>query len=372
MVMIPLTHVKPGERLTQDICSVLGGLIMTKDRVLSFRDIEVLRAFMIEQVEVARSQPNNEAPVQPSPRSNMYEAEKFAVHLQQQSQEERAFAQQWKELAGHVTQMMEPSAVVRIPILNLRSILEKLIDRIDQYQPMAVRVHLSELAEEEISDKYFIHKSIAVSLTSYLMGQWSGKPVREGMQIALAGLLHDIGMIKVNKDILNKEDALTTSEMNEIRRHAQLGYEILRNTSAINDGVKLAALQHHERIDGEGYPLGIQGEKIHPYAKIVAIADVFHAIAFERRYKKAQSPFLALEQLQEASFGKLDPQLVLTFIQKVSSLTQGTAVKLNDGRMGRIVFIDHQYPTRPWVSVNGTIERLSQDKHLWIESILAI
>ncbi|MDZ7542582.1 HD domain-containing protein, partial [Clostridium perfringens] len=152
----------------------------------------------------------------------------------------------------------------------------------------------------------------------------------------------------------------------------QFGYEILRNTPALNDGVKLAALQHHERIDGKGYPLRISGEKIHVYAKIVAIADMFHAMTMDRVYKMAESPFIALEKLQEASFGKLAPQMVLTFIHKMMNLSQGTVVKLSDGRVGRIVFIDNQYPTRPWVSINGTIEQLAKDKQLWIESVVAV
>ncbi|MGZ9585981.1 HD-GYP domain-containing protein [Paenibacillus marinisediminis] len=369
MVMIPLAQVNPGERLAQDVYSVLGGLLMSKNRVLSNRDLEVLDAFMIHQLEIERNTDKEQASARTNPSKD--EGSLPAVNLQQVSEEERIFLEIWMELASHVDKMMGTSAVIRIPIFELRSLLEKLIVHIKQFHPMAVRSQLHEHLNKDMSN-YLIHKSIAVALTSYLIGQWIDMPPKEGMQIALAGLLHDIGKIKLDDDVLNKRDTLTPNEQLEIKRHTQFGYEILRNTPALNDGVKLAALQHHERIDGQGYPLRISGEKIHVYAKIVAIADMFHAMTMDRVYRRAESPFLTLEKLQEASFGKLDPQMVLTFIHKMMNLTQGTVVKLSDGRVGRIVFIDNQYPTRPWVSINGTIEQLVKDKQLWIESIVAV
>ncbi|MCU6339384.1 HD-GYP domain-containing protein, partial [Enterobacter quasiroggenkampii] len=216
------------------------------------------------------------------------------------------------------------------------------------------------------------HKSAAVALTSYLIGQWSGYPSKEGMQIALSGLLHDIGKTKVDSDIWSKKGTLTENEKIEMRRHTHYGYELLRNVPAINEGVKLAALQHHERIDGSGYPLGVTGERIHPYAKIVAIADIFHAMTQNRIYKRASSPYIALERLKEESFGQLDPQLVRTFIHKVAQTHQNAFVKLNDGRVGRIVFTEDSHLTRPWVSVDGSIVQLTQERQIWIEEVLAV
>lgn len=369
MVMVPISELKPGDRLSQDIYSKLGGIVMPKQRVLSDRDLEVFQAFMITQVEIDRSSEKETASSHAASTEARTQGRAETSNVLRISPTEKVFLDLWMELAAHVSRMMEPSAVIRLPMLELRGVLDQLIQHIDQYHPMSVKSQIANYMGDDPSD-YLIHKSIAVGLTSYLIGQWCKFSSKESMQITLAGLLHDIGKIKINESVINKRGSLNSGELVEVRRHSQYGYEILRNTPAINDGVKLAALQHHEQIDGGGYPLRISGEKIHPYAKIVAIADMFHAMTMDRVYKTAESPFIALDKLREASYGKLDPQMVLTFIHKMVDLVQGAKVKLNDGRVGRIVFIDNQKPTRPWVSIQDTIVHLSQNKNLYISEII--
>src|SRR5690606_30313385 len=156
--------------------------------------------------------------------------------------------------------------------------------------------------------------------------------------IALAGLFHDIGNVRIDAAILEKPSKLTSAELEEMRRHTIYGYQILKTVPSINEGVKLCALQHHEKEDGTGYPLALKGDKIHPYAKFVAVADIFHAMTGNRTYKKPTSPYLVLEQLMTDSFGKLDPAIVQTFVTKVTQFNQGTVVKLNDSRIGEIIF----------------------------------
>lgn len=367
MAMVPLTRIKAGDRLAQDVHSVLGGLIMHKNRVVTNRDLEVLEAFMIRQVEVDSAQDKETVMTKTKITNN--ESNPQVKPIEQPSQKLANFHELWLQLAEHTKRILEPSSVVRLPMIELRSLLGQLIAQIKQYQPMAVRSQLQQHLENDGSN-YLVHKSIAVSLTSYLIGQWSNLPAKDGVQIALAGLLHDIGKSKISEDVLNKKEYLTEQDMAEIRRHTQYGYEILRNTPAINEGVKLAALQHHERIDGNGYPLHARGEQIHLYARIVAIADMFHAMTMNRAHKKAESPFIVLEKLKQDSFGKLDPQLVITFINKMVDLTLSKRVKLSDGRIGSVVFIDHHHSTRPWVSINDTIVRLSDERELCITDVL--
>ena len=145
--------------------------------------------------------------------------------------------------------------------------------------------------------EYIYHKSIMVSLTSYSLARWAGLPQKDLMQIALAGLLHDIGNGKMDRAFLEKKNPLTADEMDEVKQHTLIGYQILKNMSGINEGVKLSALQHHEREDGSGYPLGVKSDKIHMYAKIVAIADIFNAMTNERYYIRALSPYVVLRAI---------------------------------------------------------------------------
>ena len=109
---------------------------------------------------------------------------------------------------------------------------------------------------------------------------------------------------------------------------------------------------------------------IHPYAKLVAISDIFNAMTMKRLYRKATSPYLVLEQIQQDSFGKLEPAYVQTFIDKVTQFHNGTIVRLSDDRIGEIIFSDRNHLTRPWVSINGTIVNLSIERQLYIEEIM--
>jgi len=208
-------------------------------------------------------------------------------------------------------------------------------------------------------------------MSCFMLAKWNGLPRKDWMQAALAGLLHDIGNAKIDKSILNKPTKLAPDEVEEMKRHTVLGYQLLKNVTAINEGVKLAALQHHERIDGSGYPLGLGSDKIHPYAKLVAISDIFNAMTMNRGYRNATSAYVVLEQILQDSFGKLDPAYVQTFIEKVTQFHNGTIVRLSDDRIGAIVFSDRSHPTRPWVSVNGTIINLTTERLLYIEEIMS-
>ena len=376
MVFIPVSQAKPGDQLEQDVITGLGGVIMNKGRTLSVRDLDVLDAFMIKSVAVAISYPSPvmdsagtraDAPDRKNCEPTIPQASRQTSHFQHDA----GFVESWLQMVNLLKNVYKTAGATKLPILELRQQMEWLLGQSEHYSPVCFHPQIKEMLQGNEED-YVYHKSAAVALTSYLIGQWSGYPSKEGMQIALSGLLHDIGKTKVDSDIWSKKGTLTENEKIEMRRHTHYGYELLRNVPAINDGVKLAALQHHERIDGSGYPLGVTGERIHPYAKIVAIADIFHAMTQNRIYKRASSPYIALERLKEESFGQLDPQLVRIFIHKVAQMHQNAFVKLNDGRVGRIVFTEDSHMTRPWVSVDGSIVQLTQERQIWIEEVLAV
>ncbi|EJW18827.1 HD-GYP domain-containing protein [Paenibacillus alvei] len=377
MVFIPVSQAKPGDQLEQDVMTALGGVLMYKGRTLSVRDLDVLDAFLIKSVAVLNSYTVPVTDIAGN-RSDMPDSKNSEPTINQSAmrhagkfQHDAGFVESWLQMVNLMKNVYKTTGATKLPILELRQQMEWLLGQIEHYSPVCFHPQVKEMLQGNEED-YLFHKSVAVALTSYLIGQWSGYPSKEGMQVALSGLLHDIGKAKVDNDVWYKKGLLTDSEKIEMRKHTQYGYELLRNVPAINDGVKLAALQHHERLDGSGYPLGVKGDRIHPYAKIVAIADIFHAMTQNRVYKRASSPYMALERLKEDSFGKLDPQLVRTFILKVAQMHQNAFVKLNDGRVGRIVFTEDSYLTRPWVSVDGGIIQLTLEKQIWIEEVLSV
>lgn len=366
MANISITELKPGVKLISHVYSPLGGLLLQKGKVLLPRDLDILRAFMINQVEIEDSQISEQAgTVQESkpayavsPAAGSADSEFFHTPMDSLHQE--------YDRMLHLTKSAFQSVLAsELPIYELRHQLESLIRQLKYYNVLTFTPR--NMNEYD----YLYHNAILSSLTSYLLAQWHGLPQKDWMQVAFAGLLHDIGNTKIDPMILYKPTPLNVDEAEEMRMHTTYGYQQLRKTAAINEGVRLTALQHHEKMDGTGYPFRLTGDKIHIYAKIVGIADIFHAMTLKRRYRKAKSPYLVLEEIRSEAFGKLDPGVVQTFVDKVTQFHHGTRVLLSNGSVGEIVFSDRDHPTRPMVSVQGEIVNLVQERQLYIEEVLS-
>ena len=111
--------------------------------------------------------------------------------------------------------------------------------------------------------------------------------------------MHDVGKVGINQAIIMKPGKLTADEMEEMRRHPLLGYKLLQETKQLTEESKTIVLQHHERIDGTGYPRRLRGENIHIYGRICSIADVYEALTSDRPYRQKLPPFVALKIMKE-------------------------------------------------------------------------
>lgn len=357
MAQVLLSRLKPGDKILQDVQTPLGNTLFHKGVVVTSREIDILQAFQVKVVEADAADKSDKTVAPAKKEKGEAEEEKTVVSSFQAEYEvtlqliKRTFN---NALSGQ-----------SLPILEIRQQMEKLIGLVGEYNVLTFIP--SGLKE----DDYWYHNSLLTGLTSYMLARWNGFASKDLVQIALAGLFHDIGNTKVDRAILFKPTALTSEEREEVRRHTVNGYQLLKSSAALNEGVKLASLQHHEREDGSGYPLGIKADKIHPYAKIVAIADTFHAMTLNKVYQKAASPYIVLEEIQKNAFGKLEPSYVRVFIERATQFHNGTVVKLSDGRSGEIVFSDRSQPTRPWVSVAGAIVNLSIERHLHIQEVIS-
>lgn len=136
--------------------------------------------------------------------------------------------------------------------------------------------------------------------------------------------------------------------------------------------MKLGILQHHERIDGSGYPLGVRDKKIHPFAKIIAISDTYHAMTSERMYQKKLSPFQVLEEMLHDKHRKWDYPLLKTFTDSLLNYSIGTRVLLSTGEEATIIFVNEQQPTRPFIRLENTREiiDLKDQISMYIEDII--
>jgi HD-GYP domain-containing protein (c-di-GMP phosphodiesterase class II) len=348
MAVVPVSQLNSGDIIIEDVLTKLGNILINKGKVITDREIEVLRAFMIPFVDIEVEESED------SERSEL-KAEESAL----------PFYIEYHNMLQLLKRVFRNAAAgANLPVLEIRNTMEALVAQIHHYHVLTYTPKTMHMSE------YIYHNSLMVALTSYNLAKWHGLLAKDLFPIALAGLFHDIGNVRIDSAILEKPSRLTGAELEEMRRHTIYGYQILKTVPSINEGVKLCALQHHEKEDGSGYPLALKGDKIHPYAKFVAVADIFHAMTGPRTYKKPTSPYIVLEQLMTDSFGKLDPTIVQTFITKVTQFHQGTVVRLSDNRIGEIIFTDRATPTRPMVNVNGTIINLAVERKLFIQEVM--
>ena len=200
-------------------------------------------------------------------------------------------------------------------------------------------------------DDYTFDHSLGVSILAITLGKWLGYSQDKILELAIAGLFHDIGKLKIPDEILNKPGKLTPEEYNVMKKHSYYGYEMLLKTNNFSENILQGVLNHHEKMDGSGYPNGLISNEIHEYAKIISICDIYHALTTNRVYKEKDSPLRTADYLRQESFKSLDPYITRVFINNISKFYIGNKVLLSDGTTGIIVYIYPQDETKPIVKV---------------------
>lgn len=219
-------------------------------------------------------------------------------------------------------------------------------------------------------DDYTFDHSVRVSMIAGLLAKWCGLNNSQIKDAALAGLLHDIGKCNIPDQILNKPSALSLEEFKVMKTHAILGYILIKDIPNISYDVLLAVMQHHERVDGTGYPNGLKGNEINYLAKIVAVADVYCAMTQDRVYKKAMHPFETMSFILEKCHSSLDFSMSKTFLANISHFYIGHQVTLTNGQSGEIIMTYKDDPARPLVRVDETYLDLRRHIDLEIVTLL--
>lgn len=228
----------------------------------------------------------------------------------------------------------------------------------------------SVLSGLQAKDDYTYRHNIGVGVISTLIGRWLHLNEADLSLLSTAATLHDVGKINIGDDILNKPGKYTDSEYAIMKRHTIFGYEIIKRTPNVSPRMALVALQHHEREDGTGYPYGIKGDEIDYYSKIVAVADIFHAMTSKRVYKEAMPFYLVVRQMQEGGFGELDHAICSLFIRRMMEFAIGDDVVLTDGRRGKIVNFNPFDLINPLVEVGDEYIDLSKEASVNIVTLV--
>ncbi len=213
---------------------------------------------------------------------------------------------------------------------HTRDMMERLLEA-----PTADNVHASKEAIRSVSDMvlsngetarallritshdfYTYTHSVNVGFSSLMLAKalFQGSSGHDLHELAAGFFLHDLGKVKVHPAIINKPAKLTETEMRRMRIHPYQGYKILRDADALSEECRIIVMEHHELMDGSGYPKRIGGDQIHIYGRICCIADVFDALTSERSYKQAMTPFNALTLMRDKMPNHFDKQLFAAFV----------------------------------------------------------
>lgn len=229
---------------------------------------------------------------------------------------------------------------------DLIKLAEELIDEVTSKNNILVN-----LVDIKSMDNYTYQHCVNVAVLSLILGIKLQLLKSDLLDLCIGAMLHDIGKVFIPKTIIIKPGALTDTEYEIIKSHPTKGYDYLKNIFEISTASRLIVLQHHERVNGTGYPYGKEADKISLLSKIVSIADVYDALTSSRPYRKALCPNDAIEYILANSGTLFDYSLVQTFMTTIIPYPVGTLVKLSNGDVCVVDNIESEFPLRPIVKV---------------------
>lgn len=233
-----------------------------------------------------------------------------------------------------------------LDVKPVRNSVCKMIDEL-----MDVKDAIVNMQDLKSIDQYTFSHSVNVCVLSLITGISMNYDEERLRELGIGAMLHDVGKIRIPNEILNKPGSLTTEEFEIVKKHTNYGYEMLKKSKVLSTYASYIALTHHERFDGEGYPLGLRGEEIHEFARIVSIADVYDAITSDRVYKRRIHINEAVEYLIGMGDHQFDYNIVRNFIEHITIYPPGTCVLLNDGEKAIVVDVNKRYPNRPIIRI---------------------
>lgn len=218
---------------------------------------------------------------------------------------------------------------------------------------------------------YTYFHAMNVGIIAGVIGRWCGFEEEKVKSLILAGLVHDIGKSKIPRIILHKDGQLSIHERKILRFHPLYGYYMAKSTRNIAPEIQYAILQHHEREDGCGYPRGLYNQEIHPFAKVVAIADAYDVMTSNCIYENSMTPFDALEALSSKIFTQFDGEYCKNFICNAIHALLNSTVLLSDKTQAQVLYFNCFMSIKPVVKkLDGTLLDLSENADVSIVEVV--
>ncbi|HAS73385.1 MAG TPA: hypothetical protein DCS67_04510 [Clostridiales bacterium UBA8960] len=271
-----------------------------------------------------------------------------------------------------IKEARETEPVRESTIRELKDLVDEIITEI--YSKNDQRYYSTELMGAEM---YHYNHSVEVMILSLLIGRKMGLDREKLLKLGMGAILADVGKSRVPDDVLNKKGKLEAHEFDEVKRHVDYSYAILKDLVGLSSLSRQIVLLHHEKLDGTGYPNGFTGDQIPMLVRIATVCDIFSAIVSDRTYNNRISVDTALEILRSATPVKLDQDVFTSLLQVIDVYPPGTLVELSNKQVGIVVKTNTSSPTRPILRVvnlenNKPQEELDlmQELTLFIKKVL--
>lgn len=356
MKRIRIQDLEPGMIAATDVYNRQDQLVLSAGTVLTEKIINKLSIYNIYFVRIKEIEKVEEAEVGQSYAEKVRNSEAF-----------KEFHQEFDETVELMQSVISDFASNEVTMDAVNQVVDEAIIMIDaDHKEFNVFDIVHNMRQS--SDITYAH-SINVAMICHTIAKWVGMSEEEATMAFTCGILHDIGKLRIPDEIINKTEKLTKEEFDLLKTHPIEGYNMLKELP-IDKHIKNAALMHHERSDGSGYPIGMKGNDIDKFARIVAIADVYEAATAPRVYRKGLSPFEVFELFEKEGIQKYDTHMIMTFMEKLADTYMLNRVRLSNDMIGKIVFINKQAVSRPVVKCGETFIDLSKETDITIAEII--
>ncbi|QXB54670.1 HD-GYP domain-containing protein [Aeromonas sp. FDAARGOS 1415] len=345
--VIPVSRLKPG-MYVMAITSQTGtmeiaqtGLVTTRQQVETL----IRRGVLTVRVDLARSKlPGNDQAIVPELTHAASGAPRPAGSSDGRALKIRRLYQEARELQGKFIRHLK--AGEPIDITPLAAVAEEMVDTMFTHGDAMLC-----LARIRAKDAYLMEHSMNVAILLANFGRYLGLDRGVLKELTLGGLLHDVGKIMTPDAVLNKPGKLTDDEFRVMREHVVHSHDILIATAGITPTMLEVAANHHERLDGTGYPRRLKGDELSLYTRMSGIVDVYDAVTADRVYKQGMSPTQAFRILLKGINHHFDAELVTKFIKCMGVYPVGTLVMLSNQRLAIVMQRNEQQPLKPVVKV---------------------
>ncbi|MDF2593041.1 MAG: metal dependent phosphohydrolase [Clostridia bacterium] len=330
VVNMPLSKLYVGLALYEDVYNTLGAFILSKGTIIAEHHISRLMMNKVERVKVLVEEENSPEDTQIPSITSIYDKVKI-----------KSFRTKYIQQVDEVTLVIKAIGQGSYVNINeIHNISKHIMHEFDTLSDVVNYLHLV----KPLDDYTYAH-SLNVSLMAIIIGKWMGFNEKQLDEIAIAGLLHDLGKTKISQELLSKPGKLTPKEFDEIKKHTVLGFMMVEKAINISPDIKYAILMHHEKIDGTGYPTGATENQIPLYARIIAVADIYDAMTSNRTYRDKLCPFEVIKDFEMQTYGKLDTEVLSVFLKNIANSYLGDFVELSSGEIAEVIFIN---PNRIW------------------------